>query len=117
MNCNVTTGVSFLLHCREAIQPEILEESILSAVIKHFDLTDTVRNITQHEEHQTEEFLLLKDIMSETYKHTYAMIRQLQVEVGLMRTFCVIKSGLFPTLFNLTNKYLIAFLRLLLCYF
>ncbi len=54
---------------------------MLSATIKHLSLADTVRDLASHEEYQTEEFTLLRDIMSEVYKRLYAMLRQLQVGV------------------------------------
>ena len=57
----------------------MLEETILSASIKHLSLVDTVQHLPTHEEHNTEEFRLLQDVMGEVYRRVYAMIRQLQV--------------------------------------
>ena len=56
----------------------MLEETVLSATIKHLALSDTVRHIGSHEEHNTEEYSLLREVMSEVYRRLYAMIRQLQ---------------------------------------
>ena len=61
------------------IQPEVLEESVLSATIKHLSLGDTVHHLATHYEHGTEEYILLRQVMSETYRRIYSMIRQLQV--------------------------------------
>ena len=64
---------------REILQPEVLEESILSAVIKHLSLTDTVRHLATHEQGHSDEYFLLQEVISETYTKLYAMIRQVQV--------------------------------------
>lgn len=57
----------------------MLEESILSAVIKHLSLSDTVRHLTTHEQGHSHEYFLLQEVVSETYRKLHAMIRQLQV--------------------------------------
>ena len=73
------SGHSIMLGFREVLVPEILEECILSATIKHLSLAETVQHLHAHEEINTEEYRLLMDVMAEMYRRHYAMIRQLQV--------------------------------------
>ena len=67
-----------LLH-REAIKPDIIQERIVSAVIKHLGLEETVRYFTPSKESETDEFVLLTSVMEEICRRTDALIRQLQV--------------------------------------
>ena len=64
---------------RDVIQPEVLQESILSAALRHLALGDTVSQLAWHQAHQTDELQLLTDVMTELYCKLYAIIRQLQV--------------------------------------
>ena len=66
---------------RDVIRPDVLEEAVLSATLKHLSLMDTVQHIASHEEGRTPEYLLLKDVMGEVYRRLYAIIRQLQVRI------------------------------------
>ena len=71
---------------RDVIQPDVLEESVLSAALRHLCLGDTVSQLTWHQTNQTEEFNLLTDVMSELYRKLYAIIRQLQVIIHQLVT-------------------------------
>ena len=64
---------------RDVIQPGVLQESILSAALRHLALGDTVSQLAWHQAHQTDELQLLTDVMTELYCKLYAIIRQLQV--------------------------------------
>ena len=66
----------------------MLEESIISATLKHLSLVDTVRHLVSHEEHNTEEYRLLKEVMSELYRKINALIRQLQVRQDCTDDVC-----------------------------
>ncbi len=67
------------------IEPDILEECVLSCVLKHLSLNETVRHLTTHEQSDSAEYNLLREVMSETYRRLYAMIRQLQVSGALQK--------------------------------
>uniref|UniRef100_A0AAY5EB62 HECT domain-containing protein n=1 Tax=Electrophorus electricus TaxID=8005 RepID=A0AAY5EB62_ELEEL len=65
---------------KEVIQPDIMEEVIVSCVIKHLGLIDALQslvNFQYRDEHREEHDLLCK-IMVETFKKINAMERQLQ---------------------------------------
>ncbi|XP_041436316.1 probable E3 ubiquitin-protein ligase HECTD4 isoform X3 [Xenopus laevis] len=65
---------------KEVIQPDVMEEMVVSCVIKHLNLVDALQsliNFQYREEHQ-EEYDLLCKIMGETFKKLNAMERQLQ---------------------------------------
>ena len=70
--------------CRDVIKADVLEETVLSAVIKHLSLADVVRDLAKHEREKTEEYHLLCDVMAETYRKLYALIRQLQVRIAIV---------------------------------
>lgn len=65
----------------EVIKPDVLEELVLSATIHHLSLGNVVQNIAFHEQNMTDEFVTLKEIMSEVYKRLYALLRQLQARL------------------------------------
>ncbi|KAG2469563.1 HECD4 ligase, partial [Polypterus senegalus] len=65
---------------REVIQPDVMEEVIVSCVIKHLTLIDALQSLInfQYREEHAEEYDLLCKIMAETFKKINAMERQLQ---------------------------------------
>lgn len=68
---------------REVIRPDVMEEVIVSCVIKHLGLVDALQSLVnfQYREMHREEHDLLCKIMAETFKKINAMERQLQVRV------------------------------------
>lgn len=68
-------------HRREVIQPDVMEEMVVSCVIKHLNLVDALQSLInfQYQEEHAEEYDLLCKIMGETFKKLNAMERQLQV--------------------------------------
>lgn len=78
---------------REVIQPEVMEEMVVSCVIKHLNLVDALQSLInfQYQEEHAEEYDLLCKIMGETFKKLNAMERQLQVKRKLFKT----TEGLF----------------------
>ena len=79
--CDVYYGTVVCSLASDVINADVLEETVLSAVIKHLSLLDVVRNLANHEKQNTEEYRLLCDVTSETYRKLYALIRQLQVRL------------------------------------
>ena len=71
--------MQFKLFSREAIQYDVMEECLVSAVVKHLGLQETVRYFTPSKEQQTDDFMLLSSVMEEVYRRFDALIRQLQV--------------------------------------
>ncbi|XP_063396384.1 probable E3 ubiquitin-protein ligase HECTD4 [Mytilus trossulus] len=67
---------------REVIQPDILEERVISTVIKHLSLTEIVHQLPSAENQNPEEFSLLQSVLQEVYKRLDALIRQLQSLAG-----------------------------------
>lgn len=67
---------------REVIQPDVMEEMVVSCVIKHLNLVDALQSLInfQYQEEHAEEYDLLCKIMGETFKKLNAMERQLQVK-------------------------------------
>ena len=63
---------------QKIIEPEQLEESVLAAVIKHFNLKDIVNNISSHEKDMSAEYFSLLDILTEVYHRFNGMLRILQ---------------------------------------
>lgn len=63
------------------IRPDVMEEVIVSCVIKHLSLVDALQSLInyQHREDHAEEYDLVCKIMAETFKKINAMERQLQV--------------------------------------
>ena len=72
---------SFPCDHREVIQPDVMEEMVVSCVIKHLNLVDALQSLInfQYQEEHAEEYDLLYKIMGETFKKLNAMERQLQV--------------------------------------
>ncbi|KAL3856755.1 hypothetical protein ACJMK2_011476 [Sinanodonta woodiana] len=68
---------------RDVIMPDVLEERIISAVVKHLSLQDTVRFFTPSKEQQTKEFQLLTSVTVEVYKKIDGLLRQLQALADL----------------------------------
>ena len=66
-------------YSREAIQYEVMQECLVSAVVKHLGLQETVRYFTPSKEQQTDDFMLLSSVMEEVCRRFDALIRQLQV--------------------------------------
>lgn len=75
--------ISFTCNPREVIQPEVMEEMVVSCVIKHLNLVDALQSLInfQYQEEHAEEYDLLCKIMGETFKKLNAMERQLQVKI------------------------------------
>lgn len=65
--------------CRNVLQPETLEEHIISAVVKHLSLMDTVRHLSSGAQQQSEDYLLLSSVVDEVYRRFDVLLRQLQV--------------------------------------
>ncbi|KAI1901157.1 hypothetical protein AGOR_G00057300 [Albula goreensis] len=65
---------------KEVIRPDVMEEVIVSCVIKHLTLVDALQSLVnfQYREEHAEEHDLLCKIMAETFKKINAMERQLQ---------------------------------------
>ncbi|KAG7243852.1 hypothetical protein INR49_006006 [Caranx melampygus] len=64
----------------EVIRPDVMEEVIVSCVIKHLSLVDALQSLVnyQYREDHAEEYDLVCKIMAETFKKINAMERQLQ---------------------------------------
>ncbi|KAM7391556.1 hypothetical protein PAMP_022238 [Pampus punctatissimus] len=65
---------------KEVIRPDVMEEVIVSCVIKHLSLVDALQSLVnyQYREDHVEEYDLVCKIMAETFKKINAMERQLQ---------------------------------------
>ncbi|XP_053376531.1 probable E3 ubiquitin-protein ligase HECTD4 [Mercenaria mercenaria] len=68
---------------KEAIKPDVILERVVSAIVKHLGLEDTVRFFTPSKESQTDEFVLLTSVMEEICRRTDALVRQLQALADL----------------------------------
>ncbi|WAR02868.1 HECD4-like protein [Mya arenaria] len=68
---------------REAIKPDVILERVVSAIVKHLGLEETVRFFTPAKESQTDEFMLLQCVMEEICRKTDALTRQLQALADL----------------------------------
>lgn len=81
---------SSLSPSREVIRPDTIEEVIVSCVIKHLGLIDSLQSLVnlQYREEHKEEYELLCKIMAETYKKINAMERQLQVCRKYLQIWC-----------------------------
>lgn len=62
---------------RDVINPDFLEERVISAALKHSSLTESLHCLSQNQQ-QTEEFLLLSSVTEEVFKRIDALVRQLQ---------------------------------------
>ena len=61
-----------------------MQECLVSAVVKHLGLQETVRYFTPSKEQQTDDFMLLNSVMEEVCRRFDALIRQLQVYMSLV---------------------------------
>lgn len=61
------------------INPDDLEERVVSTVLKHLSLQETVFKLAKAENQQTEEFILLRAVIQEVYSKIDSLLRQLQV--------------------------------------
>ncbi|XP_055958013.1 probable E3 ubiquitin-protein ligase HECTD4 [Patella vulgata] len=68
---------------KEVIQPLILEEMIMSAVVKHLSLVEALRSLPDIQKHETDEFWLLSSVVDEVFRRFDALIRQLQTLADL----------------------------------
>ncbi|KAG7264886.1 hypothetical protein CRUP_007325, partial [Coryphaenoides rupestris] len=73
-------GIMGRLREVEVIRPDVMEEVIVSCVIKHLTLVDALQSLVnyQYREEHGEEYDLVCKIMTETFKKINAMERQLQ---------------------------------------
>lgn len=81
------------------IQPDVMEEMVVSCVIKHLNLVDALQSLInfQYQEEHAEEYDLLCKIMGETFKKLNAMERQLQVSEGyVFRFLTTVGNNFFP---------------------
>lgn len=78
---NLVSSLFSSVLSREVIRPDVIEEVIVSCVIKHLGLIDSLQSLVnlQYREEHREEYELLCKIMAETFKKINAMERQLQV--------------------------------------
>ena len=60
------------------IEPEKLEEAILSVVLKHFDMKDMVDNLSLHEADMSNEYFTFVEIIQESYMKFNRLVRILQ---------------------------------------
>ena len=63
---------------KKLLQPQLLEEGIVSAVIKHMSLETTVDSFLQERDPNTPDGCLLADIISNVYLKISSLIRRLQ---------------------------------------
>ena len=77
---------------REVIQPDVLEERVVSTVIKHLSLSYIVQQLPTTEHQMSEELSLLQSVLQEVYKRLDALIRQLQVNVNVKRLDALIRQ-------------------------
>jgi hypothetical protein len=69
---------------RSVICPEMLEEKILTVVIKHLGLSETVNNHAMWEQdNSSPEIFILSELVSEVYLKISSLIRRLQVLANL----------------------------------
>ena len=73
-----TCRVFFLCH-RNVLQPDVLEEHVMSVVMKHLSLMDTVRHLSAVAQQQSEDYILLSSVVDEVYRRFDVLLRQLQV--------------------------------------
>lgn len=79
--CKAPLYLNHFFSSREVIRPDVMEEVIVSCVIKHLSLVDALQSLVnyQYREDHAEEYDLVCKIMVETFKKINAMQRQLQV--------------------------------------
>ena len=64
---------------KSVICPDMMEEKVLTVVIKHMGLSDTVNNIGLWEQDNSTEYYILSELVSEVYLKISSLIRRLQV--------------------------------------
>ena len=79
--CGIACSESLLFNLcpRNVLQPDVLEEHVMSVVMKHLSLMDTVRHLSSVAQQQNEDYLLLSSIVDEVYRRFDVLLRQLQV--------------------------------------
>ena len=65
------------------LEPAKLEETVISAVAKHFSLKEVISNLSQHESEHSPEYFTLIHVMTESYQKLNGLIRILQQIAGL----------------------------------
>jgi hypothetical protein len=80
---------------REVIVPDVLEECILSATVKHLSLTETLQSLSMPEQFESPDYCLLHEVMRETYRRLNAMLRQLQVRNYVCEYSCNLCDVMF----------------------
>ena len=73
---------------KKLIQPHLLEETIVSVIIKHMCLTDTLDAFLLDEDPTTPDACLLADIMVDVYLKISSLIRRLQGIAELEQKWC-----------------------------
>ncbi|KAK7506010.1 hypothetical protein BaRGS_00002732 [Batillaria attramentaria] len=68
---------------KNVLHPETLEEHVISAVMKHLSLMDTVRHLSVGAEQQSEDYILLSSVVDEVYRRYDVLLRQLQTMADL----------------------------------
>ena len=63
---------------KQVIQPNLLEEAIVSVVVKHMGLKETIDSYMQDQDPDTPDGCLLSDIMMDVYVRIASLIRKLQ---------------------------------------
>ena len=77
--CVAETCRVFILCHRNVLQPDVLEEHVMSVVMKHLSLMDTVRHLSAVAQQQSEDYILLSSVVDEVYRRFDVLLRQLQV--------------------------------------
>jgi hypothetical protein len=90
---------------KKLVQPQLLEEAIVSAIIKHMRLEDTVASYLQDEDPNTPDGCLLHDVMLDVYLRISSLVRKLQTiaeleskwndEVDNLREGCISLKEVF----------------------
>jgi hypothetical protein len=57
----------------------VLEEHVMSTVMKHLSLMDTVRHLSSVAQPDNEDYMLLSSVVEEVYRRFDVLLRQLQV--------------------------------------
>ncbi|KAL8604631.1 hypothetical protein ACOMHN_013411 [Nucella lapillus] len=68
---------------KNVLQPDLLEEHVMSVVMKHLSLMDTVRHLSAVAQQQSEDYVLLSSVVEEVYRRYDVLLRQLQTMADL----------------------------------
>ncbi|KAK7087914.1 probable E3 ubiquitin-protein ligase HECTD4 isoform X2 [Littorina saxatilis] len=68
---------------KNVLQPDVLEEHVMSAVMKHLSLMDTVRHLSSVAQQQNEDYILLSSVVDEVYRRFDVLLRHLQTMADL----------------------------------